>query len=456
MRRTRSHPERNAGRCGKASALVNGVRKQSSHWLVLTAFISVSNLLVWGSENIFAAGSTPPMYEIDQVIDLALTRNPSVAGAEAVIEQSRGQRVTAGAYPNPSIHGNSGRGSLRETGKITPSAVEEIPPATITEYNFTLGQPVEWPAKRTARKRAADAGLSAANAGLLETRLNLIAEVKIAFYELLLAQRDADLARQNLSIVEDVQRIVKTRVRLGEAPQFEAIKAEVEVLKANQVVTRADNTVRVNRVVLDTLTVGALGTGYSIKGDFEKFPQAVNLANLTQRGLEEHPTVQRLSRSVEQANQGIEFQRQARVPNVTVSGSYWREVGREAFTAGVSVPTPIWYRKQGEITEALGTKRREEAELLRARNSLFKEINQHFQDAQTTAELIDVFERGLLKQAQEALRIAQFSFQQGESSLLEVLDSQRVLRQVLFDYVQARFDLSASLARLERAVGGLL
>ncbi len=456
MRRTRSYPERHAGRCGKASALATGARMKLSRWLVLIGFVSALLSLVRGADHTFAAGSTPPMYEIDQVIDLALARNPSVAGAEAVIEQSRGLRMTAGAYPNPLFHGNGGRGSLRETGRITPSAVEEIPPATITEYNFTLGQPLEWPAKRAARKRAAEAGLSGANAGLLETRLNLIAEVKIEFYELLLAQRNADLARQNLAIVEDVQRIVKARVRLGEAPQFEAIKAEVEVLKANQVVTRADNTVRVNRVVLDTLTVGALGTGYSIKGDFEKFPQAVNLTSLTQRALDEHPTVQRLSRSVEQANQSIEFQRQARVPNVTVSGSYWREVGREAFTAGLSVPTPIWYRRQGEITEAFGTKRREEAELLRARNSLFKEINQHFQDAQTTAELIDVFEKGLLKQAQEALRIAQFSFQQGESSLLEVLDAQRVLRQVLFDYVQARFDLSVSLARLERAVGGLL
>jgi cobalt-zinc-cadmium efflux system outer membrane protein len=449
MRRTRSYPERHAG-CRKASALAKEARMKPLHWLVLIAFIGA----MWGAENTSAAGSTLPMYELDQVIDLALARNPSVAGSEAVIEQSRGQRITAGAYPNPSAIGNSGYGEIRDAGRADIRDLLER--QSITEYNLTIGQPLEWPAKRTARKRAAEAGLSGANAGLLETRLNLIAEVKLAFYELLLAQRDADLARQNLAIIEDVQRIVKTRVRLGEAPQFEAIKAEVEVLKANQVVTRADNTVRVNRVVLDTLTVGALGTGYSIKGDFEQFPQALNLASLTQRARDDHPTVLRLFRSVERADQSIEFQRQARVPDITVHGSYWREIGREAFQAGLTVPTPIWYRRQGEITEALGTKRREEAELLRARNSLFREVNQHFQDAQTTAELIDVFEKGLLKQAQEALRIAQFSFQQGESSLLEVLDAQRVLRQVLFDYVQARFDLSVSLARLERAVGGLL
>ena len=81
---------------------------------------------------------------------------------------------------------------------------------------------------------------------------------------------------------------------------------------------------------------------------------------------------------------------------------------------------------------------------------------QHYLDARTTAELIDVFNKGLLIQAQEALRLAQFSFQQGASSLLEVFDAQRVQRQIQMDYVQARYDLSVSLARLERAVGGTL
>ena len=118
--------------------------------------------------------------------------------------------------------------------------------------------------------------------------------------------------------------------------------------------------------------------------------------------------------------------------------------------------SPIWYQRQGEVSEALGVKRRDEAELLRAKNILVKEVNQHWQDARTTSELLAVFEKGLLGQAQEALRIAQFSFLQGAASLLEVLDAQRVQRQILLDYNQARYDLSVSLARLERASGGVL
>lgn len=105
---------------------------------------------------------------------------------------------------------------------------------------------------------------------------------------------------------------------------------------------------------------------------------------------------------------------------------------------------------------AFGSKRKGEADYLRARNELIRNISQHFQDAKTTAELIEVYEKGLLKQAEEALRVAKFSFQQGASSLIEVLDAQRVQRQILLDYAQAQFDLSIALALLERAVGGPL
>ncbi|MDE3040908.1 MAG: TolC family protein [Nitrospirota bacterium] len=403
---------------------------------------------------VMAAEPPAHRYNLDTIIAQVLARNPTVSLAEGHIDYSRGQQVAAGAYPNPTVTGNTGVGEIRDVGRA--DIQQSLARQTLTEYNMTVGQPLEWPSMLAARQQAADAGLATANAGLLEARLHLVAQVKVAFSDLLMAQQDAGLARQNLETIEGVARIVKARVKSGEAPQFESIKAEVEVLKARQDLARAENMVRINRVALDTLTGGALGLSYTIEGEFIGMPQDLQIDALMARMMERHPTIQRLLKSVQQSDWKIEFERQSRVPNVTVNGSYWREIGREAWQGGLSVPIPTWYRRQGEIASALGTKRREEAELLRARNELARAVYQYYLDARTTAELIDVFNKGLLKQAQEALRLAQFSFQQGASSLLEVLDAQRVQRQILMDYVQARYQLSVSLAQLERAVGGTL
>ena len=244
-----------------------------------------------------AAETLPTSYSLPQVLDLAMTRHPAVASAEGTVDQSYGQRVTAGAYPNPTVTGYGGHGMLKDAPALTAQDLATGGRERLTEYSALVGQPLEWPAMRAARQRAAEAGVAGATVGVVETRLNLTADVKVAFYNLLLAQREQELAKQNLVIVEDVRRIVQTRVKLGEAPQFESIKAEVEVLKANQVVKRTENAVRVNRVVLDTLTAGSLGPAYAIQGDFDAYPRGLKVEPLLTRALDHHPTVQRLTRS---------------------------------------------------------------------------------------------------------------------------------------------------------------
>jgi len=385
-------------------------------------------------------------FDLDRIIDLALERNPMIAGAQSVIQQNEGSQIQAGAYPNPTIGAQTANAAIRD-----PSNGDRI-----TEYGMTLYQPLEWPGKRAARQDAADAGLAGATVGLEEAKLNLIAEVKGTFYDLLLAGRTVELLQQNLEIVQEVARIVKARVRSGEGPQFEAVKADVEVLKAKQEITKAKNAVRVKQVGLDTLTAGALGSRFNVQGDFRSLPARLSPEQVASRDLSQHPILKRQGKLVEQAEFTVNKERQARVPDVTLFGGYAREIGREAVVGGVSLPTPIWYRQQGHIATALGTQRKEEAELIRIRNDLTRAINQHAREAETAQEQILVYEEGLLKEAQEALRIAQLSFRQGASSLLDVLDAQRVQRQVAVDYNQARFELSLALTRLERAVGGPL
>lgn len=385
-------------------------------------------------------------FDLDRIIDLALERNPAIAGARSVIEQNEGRQIQAGAYPNPVV------GALTASGRARDSSTSR----SLIEDAVTAEQTVEWPGMRAARKEAAAAGLASATVGLDEAKLNLVAEVKGLFYELLLAERTVDLLQQNLEIVQEVARIVRARVRSGEGPQFEAVKADVEVLKAKQEMTKAKNVVRVKLVGLDTMTSGALGTRYQVQGDFRSLRDRLDPEQMASRDLSQHPTLKRQGKLVEQAESTVTKERQGRVPNVTLFGGYAREIGREAVIGGVSLPVPVWYRQQGHIATALGTQRKEEAELLRAKNDLARAINQHAREAETAQEQILVYEEGLLKQAQEALRIAQLSFRQGASSLLDVLDAQRVQRQITVDYNQARFELSLALTRFERALGGPL
>lgn len=393
----------------------------------------------------YATELTPAGYTLSQVVQLALRHNPRVNGAEAVFEQSHGQRVTAGAYLNPTITGSAGRGSIRDPSNGI----------SIIENTITVEQPLEWLGKRVARQRAADAGVAGALAGIEETNVMITADVKGAFFQLLFAQQDAQLAKDNQKTVEDLVKVISARVSTREAARFELVKATVELQKSKQDLARAENALLVARAKLNTMTGKALGESFAVQGEFEMPRVGLELRALTDQARERQPTLRRQQRVVEQAEHMIEQERASRIPNVAVFGQYHREAGDQSMTGGLSVPLPLWYRRQGEIGTAMGTHRQAQAERDRLQQELEQTITQHYQEMRTAQAQMQVFEQGLLHQSQEALNIAQFSFRHGATSLLDVIDAQRVNRQTLLEYTQARADYSVALARLERAVGGL-
>ncbi len=392
-----------------------------------------------------AAESRATSYSLSEVLTLALKHSPVMTGVEAVLEENQGRKMAADAYLNPTVTGSAGRGSIRDprTG------------ASITERTITVEQPLEWPGKRAARQRAAEAGFSGALAGMEDAKVAITAEIKSAFFQLLFAQQDAQLAKENLRTVEDFVKLIQARVETKESPKFELVKATVELQKADKDVARADNALLVARANLNKATGKALGGHFAIQGEFEAMRLSLDLHALTEQAIGRHPALRRQEKAVEQAQFTLEQERAARIPNVSVLGQYHREAGDESVTAGLSVSLPIWYQRQGEIGTAMGAHHRAQAEQTRAQHELEQAVTQYFQEMQTAQRQIQVFEKGLLYQAKEALDIAQFSFRNGVASLLEVIDAQRVYRQTLLEYAQARADHSISLARLERAVGGL-
>lgn len=393
--------------------------------------------------SVWAAEPGASAYSLTEILTLAEEHSPMLAGAKGLVRQSHGQLIAAGAYPNPSVSGSAGQGAIRD-----PSTGVRI-----TERTLSIEQPVEWLGKRQARRDAANAGVDGANAALEDTRLALFADVKVAFYATLFAQRDLDLAAQNVASVEEVLRTVKARVAAGEATSFDTMKAGVEVQKALKEVARAQNTLVVAKTKLNTLTAGSLGKQFSVQGEFLSPQPGLDAERLTARAVEQHPALRRLTKLAEQADHTVRLERESRLPTISILGSYHREAGDESLTAGLSLPLPLWYRRQGEIESALGTKQRAEAERQRSQHELEQAVTQHVQEVRTAQDQLLVFETGLLKQAEQTLAVARTSFRQGAASLLDVLDAQRVYRQTLLEYAQVRADLSIALVRLERALG---
>jgi len=382
-------------------------------------------------------------YTLEEIMSIAIEKNPSGAVFKANLEASKGEVISARAYPNPEFEFEGGRGKSLDTSDSKG------------EYSVGIGQPLEWPARRLYRKKAAEAGVEVVEKDIEDFRLELKAEVKKVFFRLLSDEKALEIARENLKIVEELLKTIELRVKAGEAPEFESVKGKVEALRAEKELKRANNRLAISMASLNALLGNSLKEDFDIEGEFKLTEKRYELPALLSSALEKHPLILRARKDAEAKGYVLEREKASVFPDVTVKGFYSREIDKELSGLGLSIPIPLWYQRRGEISTARADLARAQAEVFKTQVELSKAITEEYQNYIIARDQIDVFEKGLLKQADEALKIAEFSYRYGESGLLDYLDAQRVYRVTLTEYYQSFFELEASLAMLERVAGGL-
>lgn len=402
--------------------------------------------LLWSVQYAYGAEPQAPRapYDLAQLLSIALERNPSLAVGEADVGASRGRLLGAKAYPNPELTIGAG-----------PGRALEGPPNRGTEEGVKLSQPLEWMPKRSARIRAAEHDVEAQTFERKETALRVTAEVTTAFYDLLGTQRELALAAQTFDAVERLAVTARKRVEAGEAAKFERVKAEVELQRATKEVERARSHVAQTRAALAGATGSDLGRDFEVLGEFPESQVDRSLDTLLEIAMRQHPRILAGERALTRRAALLESARASRVPDVSIFGSFDHEIDRESYRLGLSVPFPLWSQRQGEIAEAAATVRRAEAELQQVRLELVRALSQAFEQYRIAYGQIELFRKGLLRQAEEAVDIARKSYQVGEISLLELLDAQRVAFQTTREFYQAQIALATALATLDRLTGGL-
>jgi cobalt-zinc-cadmium efflux system outer membrane protein len=73
-----------------------------------------------------------------------------------------------------------------------------------------------------------------------------------------------------------------------------------------------------------------------------------------------------------------------------------------------------------------------------------------WQALQIAQRRVDLFEGGLIKEAENVVQVAQTAYRFGERGLIEFLDSPRIFRGIISDSMLARFELQSAAAEIDR------
>ncbi len=381
---------------------------------------------------------------LGDALALALTHNPGLRAYGWEVRAAEARVMQAGLWPNPEldVEIENVAGSGRFTG------VDAAETTVSVSQRIALGGVIE------RRREAAELSARLANWDAEAARVEVMVQVTRRFAEALASERRVELAGQELELARATERVTVERVEAGDASPVERARVQVPVITAEVAYKRAE---RSREAAYGRLaaTWGGREVGFErLRGELGAIgvvPGPDVLMNQVNR----NPRVARWATQISARRAARRLAEAEAVPDVTgrVGVKHHNEDDEVAMVLGVSLPVPLFDRRQGDVlaarlSESAAEQRRREAEL-RVQSML----------SVAYAELIGAHDEATalhqraLPAATEAFEATRRAFDEGKLSFLDVLDAQRTLFELQRRYLDALVAYHAAAADIESLIG---
>ena len=380
-----------------------------------------------------------PAFDLPRLEALALESSRAVLASRDQVTAARFAVDSAAAFPNPELEYLAGTARARSPSGNPGDA-----------QSMTLTQPLDLPWRRSARIETAEASLAATAASSQIFAADLLARLRIRYFDILRRQADLKNAREDVLLMDSVRSRIALRVKTGDAPRFELIKADAEALNAQKTAQAAGFRVEQARSLLRQSVGGALPADFVITGQLADVPDLRALDSLRQELNQNSPELARARAETVRAERQLALERSQRWPNLALKASVDNDPDIRTSKFGVVLSIPLWDRRSGPVGEAAAQLSRARYELEAQEFSLVQSLEIAYQQYEIAQAQVTALESGIVRQAESALKVAEAAYRFGERGFLEVLDAQRVYRAARVELIAARFELASAWVEMER------
>ena len=384
---------------------------------------------------------------IADAMALTLLHSPELAVFAWDIRAQEAALIQAALYPNPQleveIEDFGGSGVLSGFGA--------------SETTIALGQTILLGGKLSKRVAVARLERDLAGWDYEAARVEALTRLASAFVQTLADQERLALAQEIEALARRVFSAVSERVEAGKVSPVERTRARIELAQATLDRQRAQHTLEAARHRL-AANWGSVSPGFDrAVGELDRVQAPPSAEQLATR-IENNPDLARWATELALRSAVFSLARADGVPNVTLfAGPKLLEGTDEtAFTAGASIPLPLFDRNQGGILEA--RIRHAQARTLRRAAEVRVRIDlAAFHQALDAAYVeIRAIRDDVEPSSRAAFQAAEEAFRQGKIGALELLDSQRTLFGVRRQYVEALAAYHQAVIAVERLIGSPL
>ncbi len=348
--------------------------------------------------------------------------------------------------------GMAGGDAKQATLLANPQFLTYLPTAA-KEGQYTLYAPIESYLLRPARVDIANREYRRVGVQLVQNGLNLCRDVRVAYVDWALAQRQAELAAEAKTIRDSISQLTTKRLDQGDISELETIAAKVDSLNAKASLRVQQNAVNIAEARVATL-IGLPDLSQPLSpGPLPEptFP-AQSEEELVQQAIASRPDLQAARWSVAAARQRSSLSRWQwlRLDGIldVRSGEGYTRTG-----SGLRLDVPIFNRNQGgilradwELNAALHNHDAISDQIIQDVRTAYRQLHQAYEN-------LTILQRDVEPTLVEALGIAQKGFEDGGADYLLVLQTTSQYLTARGQVLDQQAACSRAFAELERSVG---
>jgi cobalt-zinc-cadmium efflux system outer membrane protein len=347
------------------------------------------------------------------------------------------------------------RADLAEAGLLRNPILSLLFPLGPKQLEFTLQYPFDALVQRPARVAAARLNVRAIGERLVWDALALVAQVRTAHADAIIADRRLVLAAENAALTRRLADITDARLRAGDISELEARAPRTDAARTEVVRRAAEHDRDLARLTLAAL----LGLDRRpeevqtrVSAAYDAPPCPVDDARLKD-ALASRPDVRAAELSIEAATARARWERSRVLALIGILDA--NGAGEEGFEIGpgIGLDVPLFNRNQGGIARATAEIERASRLYTVARAQVITDVRSAGVRETQALQALAAWTSDIVPSLETEQRQATSAYEAGEVALFSVLDVSRRLVDGRMRQLDAEADLYRSRISLERAIG---
>lgn len=335
----------------------------------------------------------------------------------------------------------------------------------LINWKIELQQPIFTGFALINQRKLAQLGIDITKVQREEAILNIEEEVKIAYFNVLRAQKQLQVAGERFSQLTSHEQEAKHFYDRGIVAYNDLLKSQVALADAVQFKAQARANLDIARANFNTILNRNLNKDVNLEDITSVTSSDHVLSSLTADALQDRPELKALDIRVQQADTHVRLAESEYYPHVFAFAAY-TQAGQDGLAArneyqnqynqmvGIGIKWTLfnWLKTTDNAQQADYTKSAVKNKLNAFLNAVKLQVKSNLIELNTAADDISTSQTAL-DQAKENYRITDLQYGQQLVTSTDVLDAQTYLTQAELNYYNALYGYEISQAKLERSIG---